>query len=161
MLAAADRGVDAAVARVFNIVGYPVPAVSPMHQWLAALSALPAGGGSVEVWWPPTTRDFVMIEDVAAALVELATASAAPPPLVNICSGTGLSFGGIVEALAHALGVPATIESLDRPGIEVVIGDPTLLRSTLGWAPRMSVEALAARATGSDAGSGGAPDASR
>ena len=151
----------ATVARVFNIVGYPVPAVSPVHQWLTALSALPAGGGSVEVWWPPTTRDFVMIEDVAAALVELATTSAAPPPLVNICSGTGLSFGGIVEALAHALGVPATIESLDRPGIEVVIGDPTLLRSTLGWVPQMSVEALAARATGSDSGSGGAPDASR
>src|SRR5690606_22133376 len=32
VLAARDRGLDAVVARVFNIVGYPVPQVSPLHQ---------------------------------------------------------------------------------------------------------------------------------
>jgi len=161
VLAAGEHGLPATVARVFNIVGHPIPAVSPVHQWLTELSALPAGGGSVEVWWPPTTRDFVMIEDAAAALVDLATVPAPPPPLINVCSGTGIAFGEIVDALARSLGVPATIESLDRPGIEVVVGDPTLLRTTLGWVPRMSVEALAARATGTDRASGGPTGTSR
>ena len=161
VLAARERGLPATVARVFNIVGHPVPAVSPVHQWLTELSALPACGGRVEVWWPPTTRDFVMIEDAAAALVDLASMPTPPPPLVNVCSGTGIAFGEIVDALARSLGVPATIESLDRPGIEVVIGDPTLLHTTLGWVPRMSVEALAARATGADRGSGGPTGANR
>jgi nucleoside-diphosphate-sugar epimerase len=102
-----------------------------------------------------------MIEDVARALVDLALAPGPVPSLVNVCSGVGLSFGEIVESLAAALGVRATIRSLDRPGIEAVVGDPTLLRSTIGWVPEMSAPALAARATGTDGGTGGAGGASR
>jgi nucleoside-diphosphate-sugar epimerase len=161
VLAASSGGLDATVARVFNIVGHPVPAVSPIHQWLSDLSTLGAEGGDVEVWWPPTTRDFVMIEDVARALVDLALAPGPLPSLVNVCSGVGLSFGEIVESLAVALGVRATIRSLDRPGIEAVVGDPTLLRSTIGWVPAMSAAALAARAAGTDAATGGASGASQ
>lgn len=163
VLDARDRGLDAVVARVFNIVGRPVPAVSPIHQWLEALQALGDAGGEVEVWWPPTTRDFVMIEDVARALVDLALVGS-PPPLVNVCSGVGLTFGGIVEALADALGIPATVRSADRPGIAAVVGDAGLLRSTIGWVPQMSADALARRAVGADAGPqgpGGAPASTR
>lgn len=155
VLMARGDGLEATVARVFNIVGHPVPAVSPLHQWLTDLDALGPEGGEVEVWWPPTTRDFVMIEDVARALVELAVTSAALPPLVNVCSGVGISFGEIVTALAAALGVPATIRSLDRPGIEAVVGDPRLLRSLVDVLPTMSVEALAARAVGPRGATGG------
>lgn len=146
-LGAGRGGQPVCVARVFNIVDHPIPAVSPLHEWLAALRDLGPAGGDVEVWWPPTTRDFVMLEDVARALVELATTEGPPPPLVNVCSGVGLRFGEIVEAMADALGIEATVRSLDRPGIEAVVGDPTLLRRTLGWVPTMSATALAARAT--------------
>ena len=151
-LDAARAGRPVCVARVFNIVDHPIPAVSPLHEWLGALRDLGPAGGEVEVWWPPTTRDFVMLEDVARALVELATSDTAPPPLVNVCSGVGLRFGQIVEAMADSLGVPATVRSLDRPGIEAVVGDPELLRSTLGWVPAMSAAALADRVTAGPAG---------
>jgi nucleoside-diphosphate-sugar epimerase len=161
VLDVAQRGRDATVARVFNIVGHPIPAVSPIHQWLTDLAELGPGGGEVVVWWPPTTRDFVMIEDVARALVDLATSPGAPPPLVNVCSGVGLRFGDIVGALAVALGVPATVRSLDRPGIEAVVGDPTMLGATIGWVPTMSAAALAQRAVGATSPSGGAAGASR
>lgn len=160
VLTAAAAGMPATVARVFNIVGHPVPTASPIHQWLTDLRALGAEGGDIEVWWPPTTRDFVMLEDAARALVDLAVLDTAPPPLVNVCSGVGLQFGQIVEALAAALGVPAAVHSLDRPGIPAVVGDPSLLRTTIGWVPSMSVHALAERATGG-AGSGGTTTASR
>jgi nucleoside-diphosphate-sugar epimerase len=146
-LDAGRAGQPVCVARVFNIVDHPIPTVSPLHEWLDALRALGAAGGEVEVWWPPTTRDFVMLEDVARALVELATSGAAPPPLVNVCSGVGLRFGQIVEAMADSLGVPVSVRSLDRPGIEAVVGDPELLHRTLGWVPPMSAAALAARVT--------------
>ncbi len=161
VLAARRDGLEATVARVFNIVGHPVPSVSPLHQWLCDLEALGPDGGEVEVWWPPTTRDFVMIEDVARALVELAVTSDALPPLVNVCSGVGIRFGEIVTALAAVLAVPASIRSLDRPGIEAVVGDPTLLDSLIGWAPTMSATALAQRAAGATTTSGGADGASR
>lgn len=164
VLAAEARDLDACVARVFNIVGHPVPEVSPIHQWLSDLAALGPDGGEVVVWWPPTTRDFVMIEDVARALVDLAVAPGTLPPLVNVCSGVGLRFGEIVEALADTLGVPATIRSLERPGIEAVVGDPTLLAATIGWSPTMSARALARRAVGAeraDDAAGGAAGTNR
>lgn len=142
VLAARDRGFDAVVARVFNLVGHPVPAVSPLRQWLDDLQALPPGGGEVVVWWPPTTRDFVQLDDVADSLLDLAEPGERPG-VVNVCSGVGLAYGDIVEALARRLGIDATVTSLDRPGIETVVGDPSLLRRLTGRAPAMDLDLLA------------------
>ncbi len=108
----------------------------------AALSALPSEGGDVEVWWPATTRDFVTIDDVATALIDLA-GPGDRPGIVNVCSGVGLAYGDIVEAIAAAMDVRATVRSLDRPGIEAVIGDPTALNTAVGWVPAMSLESMA------------------
>ena len=151
--AAADGGLDALVARVFNVVGHPVPASSPMSAWLTEVRALPDHGGEVEVWWPATTRDFVHVDDVATSLIDLALVDAAPadggsgaaalPSLVNVCTGTGIRFGEIVEALAAELGRPVQVRSLERPGIECVVGDPSLLISLTGSAPTMTLERLA------------------
>ncbi len=146
---AAGDGLDAIVARVFNVVGHPVPASSPMSGWLTELQALPERGGAVEVWWPPTTRDFVHVDDVAASLIDLALlgvddgASAPAVGLVNVCTGTGLRFGDIVEAIAAELGRPVQVRSLDRPGIECVVGDPSLLVELTGSAPTMTLARLA------------------
>ncbi len=143
VLEARAAGLDAVVARVFNLVGHPVPAASPVHQWLADLRALPPGGGEVEVWWPPTVRDFVTVADAAATLVALC-GPGDRPGIVNVCSGVGLAFGGIVESLADAMGVSASVRSLDRPGIPAVVGDPSRLRSLGIPVPSMSLERLAA-----------------
>ena len=150
VLRARDEGLDATVARVFNIGGFPIPAVSPIYQWLTDLQSLGSGSGSsIDVWWPQTTRDFVMIEDVATALLDLAGVQQ-PPPIVNLCSGSGLRYGEIAQAIATELGSSATVHSLEKPGIETVVGDPSLLRQTIGWVPEMSLEALAARVVGAD-----------
>lgn len=147
VLDAAGAGLDAVVARVFNVVGSPVPPNSPMSGWLADLASLPAEGGVVEVWWPATTRDFVHVDDVATALIDLALVPAGTAgrtvPLVNVCTGTGLTFGGIVAALAAELGVAVEVRSLERPGIECVVGDPSLLVELTGAAPSMTLERLA------------------
>ncbi len=161
-LLARAQGLDVSVARVFNIVGHPIPEVSPIHQWLSDLQALGTSSGSIDVWWPETTRDFVMIEDVATALVDLAAADN-PPALVNLCSGIGLGFGAIAESIAAELGIAVAVNSLNKPGIESVIGNPELLQQTIGWIPKMSLELLAKRVTGSDptSASGGSSSANR
>ncbi len=138
-------GLDAVSARVFNLVGPSIPAVSPLRQWTDELLALGPDGGEVEVWWPPTTRDFIELADGARALLELSDV-ATVPPVVNVCSGVGLRFGDIVAALARRLDIPATIRSLERPGIETVVGDPSLLTELLGWSPPMTLDRLAAAA---------------
>ena len=141
VLEARGAGMDALVARVFNIVGHPIPPVSPVHQWLTDVEAL-EDSGEVEVWWPPTKRDFVALGDVAGAVVDLAMPGERPAA-VNVCSGVALAYGDIVVALGGALGVDVHVRSLDRPGIEAVVGDPTLLGDTIGWVPDMSLERLA------------------
>ena len=159
VLRARSDGLDACVVRVFNIVGFPIPEVSPIHQWLTDLQALGRSGGSIDVWWPPTTRDFVMIEDVARALADIA-ATIELPALLNLCSGTGLGYGAIAESIAAELGIVATVNSLNKPGIETVVGDPALLDQTIGWVPTMTLNALAVRVTGRESASpsgGGSP----
>jgi NDP-hexose 4-ketoreductase len=160
VLRARSDDLEAVVARLFNLVGSPVPPVSPLHQWITDIRALPPGGGDVEVWWPPTTRDFVRLSDAAETLLDLAVSGTAPA-LVNLCSGVGLRFGDIVEALAEHLGTPVRVRSLDRPGIEAVVGDPSLLRRCTGQAPRMDLGTLARTALADIAPTGGTRGANR
>jgi nucleoside-diphosphate-sugar epimerase len=105
--------------------------------------ALGPHGGEEERWWPDTIRDFVAVADLAEAVARLALAPE-PPELVNVCSGVGISFAAIVEALARRRGVPVTISSLDRPGIGAVVGDPTRLEQCTGFVPVMSADRVAA-----------------
>ncbi|HTN99990.1 MAG TPA: NAD(P)-dependent oxidoreductase [Microthrixaceae bacterium] len=159
-------GLNATVARLFNLVDSPIPAVSPIHAWVEDLRAIATrrsdtddldgtngstvtGDGSIEVWWPPTLRDFVTLDDAARALLDLVDVSDMDcPPVVNVCSGTGLAFGDIAAALAAGMGLEVEIHSLDRPGIEAVIGDPSALESVIGWKPEMSLDRLVAAVLG-------------
>jgi nucleoside-diphosphate-sugar epimerase len=145
VLAARDAGMNAVVARGFNLVGPHLAPVSPLHQFLTDVGNLPAGGGEVELWWPQTVRDFILLDDLAEGVARLAVLDD-PPPIVNMCSGIGVSFGDIVTAMAAAQGKSVTITSLDKPGIETVIGDSSLLRGATGLDPQMSAEIIADRA---------------
>jgi nucleoside-diphosphate-sugar epimerase len=106
---------------------------------------LPSEGGEIELWWPDTVRDFILLADLAEGVARLAVLDD-PPPIMNMCSGIGVSFGDIVKAMAAARGKAVTISSLERPGIETVIGDSSLLRELTGLDPQMSAELIAERA---------------
>jgi NDP-hexose 4-ketoreductase len=142
VLDARAGGLDAIVARGFNLLAPELPEVSPLHQFRHDVSALPQEGGEVTLWWPSTVRDFVLLDDLAEAVARLALAPDVPD-LVNVCSGVGISFEEIVRAVAASQGKPVTVRSLDRPGIAAVVGDATRLRECTGLAPTMSVEIVA------------------
>ncbi len=135
-------GLDAVVARVFNLVASPLPVVSPLHQFLTDVTALPPEGGVVELWWPETARDFILLDDLAAAVAALAMLDDVPE-IVNVCSGTAVTFAAIVTAIAARQGKRVEIRSLERPGIPAVIGDASLLGSLTGVRPQMSAELVA------------------
>ncbi len=145
VLDARRSGLDAVVARGFNFVGPHLPAVSPLHQFVTDVSALGPDGGRVEVWWPDTIRDFILLTDLARAMVALARVDEVPD-LVNLCSGIGVSFGDAVRAIAARQAKCVEIVSLERPGIPVVIGDNRRMVSLCGFVPAMSAELLAAHA---------------
>lgn len=147
VLDARAAGLDAVVVRGFNLVAANLADVSPLHQFRSDVEALPPEGGEVTLWYPPTTRDFILLDDLAAVVARLATLEDVPA-VVNGCSGVGISFGSIVEALAAATGRSVTIASLDRPGIPAVVGDPTLMRRVTGVDAAMNPELLASTILG-------------
>ena len=142
VLGARAGGLDAVVARGFNLVSPQLPEVSPLHQFVADVTALPGEGGEVTLWWPSTVRDFILVNDLAEAVARLVLAPEVPD-LVNVCSGVGISFEEIVRAVAASQGKQVTVRSLDRPGIEAVVGDCTRLIQCTGLAPAMSPEIMA------------------
>lgn len=146
VLAARDGGLDAVVARGFNLVGPKVAEVSPLHQFARDVAALPDAGGEVEVWWPATVRDFILTDDLAAGLARLALVPDVPD-LVNMCAGVAIRFDEIVMAMASERGVDVTVRSLDRPGIPAVVGDPSRLREATGVEPEMTAELIARTVT--------------
>ena len=99
----------------------------------------------IELWWPDTVRDFLLLDDLGEALVRLALADRSVD-VVNVCSGVGVSFGAIALAMAAVQGKPVEIRSLDRPGIPTVIGDPARLRELTGLEPGITAELIAAHA---------------
>jgi nucleoside-diphosphate-sugar epimerase len=142
VLDARAAGLDAVVARGFNLVSHRLAPVSPLHQFVADVMALPPEGGEVEVWWPDTIRDHILLRDLAVAVARLAEAEVVPD-IVNLCSGVGVRFGDIVEAIARRQRKDVTIRSLDRPGIPAVVGDPSRMIQHTGVRPEMSAEIVA------------------
>jgi nucleoside-diphosphate-sugar epimerase len=142
VLDARAAGLDAVVARGFNLVSHRLAPVSPLHQFVSDVTALPRGGGEVEVWWPDTIRDHILLRDLAAAVARLAEVDVVPG-IVNLCSGVGVRFGDIVEAIARRQGKAVTIRSADRPGIPAVVGDPSRMIDICGIRPEMSAEIIA------------------
>lgn len=146
VVAARQHGLDATVARVFNVVGPALSPASPLHQFLTDVTALPASGGTIELWWPDTVRDYVLLDDLGTAVAAIAFADTSLD-IVNVCSGVGISFGDIAHAMAASQGKPLGIVSLDRPGIPTVIGDPSRLHALTGITPTISADLIAQHAT--------------
>jgi len=145
VLEARDAGLDAVVARGFNLVGPNLAPVSPLHQFVTDVTALPPEGGEVELWWPDTIRDFVLLDDLAEAVARL-TLAPEVPDIVNVCSQASISFREITEAIAARQGKAVTIRSLERPGIPAVVGDKSRLVAVTGLDPSIDAATIAARA---------------
>lgn len=92
------------------------------------------GDGSVQ-------RDFVFIEDAAAATV-LAGLKAAAPAIYNVGSGESWSLQSLLDALQHAADRRASISRIPERPVDVRVTqlDCTRIRRDLGWKPTTSLE---------------------
>ena len=133
---AVESGVDATVARLFNVAGPQPPAHSFLHELVAKVGE---GADSVQMLNPDLRRDWVSIEVVCRAVLRLAEMDR-PPRLVNICTGAGISHGELVVALGRAAGRDLVVTSLDVPGVAEVVGDPTVLVERVGIDPACPLE---------------------
>lgn len=86
-------------------------------------------------------RDYLYVSDVARAYRILLT-EGKTGGVYNICSGSGVSIGDMVQMLIDISGSHTHLEidpQLLRPAdVEFQVGDPSKIRSLQGWEPRIT-----------------------
>ncbi len=89
-------------------------------------------------------RDFVFVEDVADALVALATVDAMPERIIDIGSGRATTIADLATVLCRLFGrSPQLVRTTAqfRPGdVRHAVADISLARSLLGWEPKHELE---------------------
>jgi GDP-4-dehydro-6-deoxy-D-mannose reductase len=90
------------------------------------------------------TRDFTDVRDTIRAY-HMLLQKGGTGEIYNVCSGQERSVRSLIEDLLQIAGVDAEIRSNPsriRPGEQRrAVGDPTKIRSELGWAPEWSIRA--------------------
>ncbi|MGH7970410.1 MAG: NAD-dependent epimerase/dehydratase family protein, partial [Limisphaerales bacterium] len=90
---------------------------------------------------PESTKDYIYIDDLAAAV--LALVEKKPGGSVNLGTGTGTSVRALARGVAELLGKDDLIQEATPPEPDpfpYVVADATKLRS-LGWQPGVAIDA--------------------
>jgi nucleoside-diphosphate-sugar epimerase len=140
-----DYGIETRIVRFHNIFG-------PLGTWEGGREKAPAalcrkvalaklsGDSTVEIWGDgEQTRSFCYIDDCVVGIHQLMRSDFAGP--VNLGQDRLVSVNQLADMVAAAAGVE--IAKLHVPGPQGVRGrnsDNTLVRSVLGWSPRVSLE---------------------
>ncbi len=141
----AARGLDAVIARPFNHSGpgqgpdYVLPAFAREIR-RALETGEPARTGNLA-----PRRDFLHVDDVLEGY-RLLLQDAPRGWTANICSGIGIPIAALFDGLAERLGLPPDQRVTDPLRVRAddppeIVGDPSRL-SSLGWAPRRSLDEL-------------------
>lgn len=133
---AAVHGIDYCVLRVSNLFGERQP-LKKRQGVVGIFLAKALRGETIEIWGDgEVVRDYVYVQDVAAALVK-AGQYRGPETLFNIGSGQGYSLNQVLDSLEAVLEAP--IDRIYKPGrpidVPVNILDISRARQVLGWQP--------------------------
>jgi nucleoside-diphosphate-sugar epimerase len=128
-----DYGVSTAWCRLFFPFG---PEEHPLRFPTQLLKSLKAGT-PLHVNSPRALRDYIYIEDVATALVEVVQSDV--HGIINVGTGIGTAISGIVATAAEILGVHPNVTEgeLDDP-LDCMVADVSRLES-LGWRSTYSI----------------------
>jgi nucleoside-diphosphate-sugar epimerase len=131
---AAQEGVELAWGRLFFLYG-PREASARLVPSVTRALLL---GEPVAVSSAQQVRDFMHVDDVAAAVAALLECSVVGP--VNIASGVGVTVGDVIEEIVRLIGRPDLVRRgalPDRPGDPpLLLADVTRLRDEVGFRPR-------------------------
>lgn len=136
----AARGLDARVARVFNLIGPGLSSALLPGRVASLLASIAAGQAAPRIETGPlaSVRDFIDIRDACDGLIAVAERGSAGREY-NICSGVGRTSREVVDALVAASGLEVEIVEANggspRGGLDISIGDPSRAADELGWHP--------------------------
>jgi len=131
-------GVAVTCLRMFTVYGprqRPGTAVREVADRLAGGARVPCFGDGT------STRDYVHVDDVVAALVA-ALDAALPYEVINVGSGRATPLAGLIELVAAAMGATARVEALpEQPGdVTSVCADVAKAGRLLGWHAGVALE---------------------
>ncbi|RJQ76312.1 NAD(P)-dependent oxidoreductase [Pseudonocardiaceae bacterium YIM PH 21723] len=145
VLLAAAAGLDAAVLRVFNIVGPGAPADSLPGRLVRELRRATVQGDDVNLGPLDAFRDFVDVRDVASAAIAAATAPQLKNRLFNVAGGRAVRVRELVELLVGISGFTGIVRegnaaSARSAGVAWQQADISLIGDELGWRPSIELE---------------------
>lgn len=141
-----ELGMPVVKARSFNHTGPGQSDEYAVGSFASQVAAIEAGGQPprLEVGRLDTVRDFLDVRDVCQAYRALIERGV-PGEAYNVCSGRGVRIGDLLQVLLDAAGLASEVEVVEtappRPGDPgALVGDPTKIRATVGWEPRIPIE---------------------
>lgn len=141
-----SAGLPLTILRPFNLVSPRLPASTALGNMRKQLLRGEGRERVVECGRLDVIRDFVPVSAVAETIQRL-TESPAPGQAINLCSGTGIELGAILQAMAEKLEVTLRIvqkpELLAIPAASRVVGDPTRLAHVTGIRIPATAEGMA------------------
>lgn len=139
---APQRGLDATIVRLFNVIG---PGETNPHLLPAILAQLRRGERTLRLGNTHPRRDYVHVDDVARAFATIAAKAngATEVDVVNVGTGHAVSVRAVVRLLGDAIGEPLAVESdpgrtrpVDRP---FLAADIAKVARTYGWTPAIDL----------------------
>ena len=145
------HGVDARILRLQNVYGPGQSLSNPYTGIMSLFCRMARRGESIPLYEDgEVRRDFVLIDDVAAAVVRAAVAESVGPDPIDIGSGETQTIRTAAELIAERYGAPEPhVTGQFRDGdVRHAWADVTDARERLEWEPRFllreGVERLAA-----------------
>jgi UDP-glucose 4-epimerase len=134
------NGVALRVANAYGPGQRPAPGQAVLAHWMSAV--LEKRPVSV-LGDPSATRDYVYIDDIAAAVYAAHQAHPPLPPAINVGSGRATTLEQLLEALT--LAVAPEVVAVERGTARATdashsVLDVSLAQEVLGWTPRVGLE---------------------
>jgi len=140
--------VEPVILRLQNVYGPGQSLINPYTGIMSLFCRLAKAGESIPLYEDGLVRrDFVLIDDVARALVAATTAESPGSVPIDIGSGEDQTIGRAAELIAAFYGAPAPhVTGQFRQGdVRHAWADTSAAATALGWEPRFSLEEGIAR----------------
>jgi NDP-hexose 4-ketoreductase len=140
-LATTAGRVDGMTLRVFNPIGPGLPDQTLLGRAASRLrDAMVDHVGAITLGPLSSSRDFVDVRDVAAAVAGAAFAPRPSASLINVGSGRAVTAREAVRLLAEAAGFAGEVREEDPPqvrsaGVDWICADITRASEALAWQP--------------------------
>jgi dTDP-L-rhamnose 4-epimerase len=142
------HGVEAAILRLQNVYGPGQSLINPYTGIMSLFCRMAKSGTSIPLYEDgDVRRDFILIDDVASALVAAATSERVSDTPIDIGSGEFQTIGTAARIIAAHYGAPEPhVTGQYRQGdVRHAWSDVGAAREVLGWTPQYTLEQGIAR----------------